>query len=84
VSKRKSAGADQRVSEEARPQATVIYMTEIGTMVRVTFEKIDEEHVRVVEYHRKRKGASNFVRAREGEGQVYPISQIRAKLVFSA
>lgn len=84
MSKRKSAGADKRVSEEARPQATVIHMTEIGTTVRVTFEKIDEEHVRVVEYHRKRKGASNFVRAKEEEGQVYPISQVKVKLIFPA
>jgi hypothetical protein len=47
-----------------------------GVTVRVRLEPLDRGRVRIVRYERRRAGERAFVRRREEEGRVVPLSAV--------
>lgn len=80
--KRKTGAAKKRTSDEALPRTTIEHTTSMGNELKVTFELVAEGEVRVVEYLRRRRGASNYSRVKDEEGKVHPADLIPVPLEF--
>jgi hypothetical protein len=51
-------------------------ITSVGAEVEVTYEEIDEEHVRIIEYRRRRPGMTNFRKVPEEAGHITRRDQL--------
>ena len=62
----------------ARPYR-LTHMTSVGTEVRIKFEDVDADHVRILEYARRRPGTTQFRKVPEEAGYVVRRDQLPIK-----
>lgn len=68
---------------QTNPNAKVINkVTSLGTTLKVTLEPLEGERVRVLEYYRKAKRASQFKRVKSEEGQVISFDKLNLEQSF--
>lgn len=53
-----------------------VHTTKLGTEVEVTYEWIDDECVRIVQYRRRPKGGINFLRVKDEENLIVKKDQL--------
>jgi hypothetical protein len=52
------------------------HQTSVGTVVEVKYERVDDEHVRILRYRRRKPGRANFRRDPSEEGRIVLLSQL--------
>lgn len=48
-----------------------------GSTLRIPIERLPDRHVRIVEYHRLRKGETRYSRHKDEEGHIVPFHQLK-------